>query len=93
MICWPPVMPWEPALITTGFCLRSLARSAEVMTIATAPSDSWQQSSKCSGSQIQREAWCSSSVIGLPWKNACGLVAAKSRTATATRPKSSEVAP
>jgi hypothetical protein len=32
-------------------------------------------------------------VIGLPWKKAAGLVAAKSRTATLIRPKSSLVAP
>jgi hypothetical protein len=36
---------------------KSRARSAEVITIATAPSLSWQQSSRRSGSQIQREAW------------------------------------
>ena len=64
-----------------------------VTTIATAPSLSWQQSSSRSGSAIIREAWWSSSVIGLPKKNAFGLVAACRRSATATTPKSAEVAP
>ena len=40
-----------------------------------------------------REAWWSSSVIGRPWNHAFGLVAACLRSATATRPKSSLVAP
>ena len=72
---------------------RFLARSAEVMTSATPPSDSWQQSSRRSGSAIHREFWCSSSVIGLPWKKALGLFAACRRSATAMRPKSALVAP
>ena len=42
------------------------ARSAEVITRATEPSVSWQQSkSRMAGSAIHREAWCSSNVIGL----------------------------
>ena len=40
-----------------------------------------------------RLAWWSSSVMGRPWKNAAGLFAAWRRSATAMRPKSSEVAP
>ena len=48
-----------------------------VMTRATAPSVSWQQSNRrMHGSAIQRDAWWSSSVIGLPKKWALGFVAA-----------------
>jgi len=57
--------PCDAARITAGFCLRSRARSGVVTTIATPPSLSWQQSRRRStGSTIQRELWCSSSVIG-----------------------------
>ncbi|CKS29864.1 Uncharacterised protein [Mycobacterium tuberculosis] len=52
--------------MTTGRCLRSRARAADVTTIATAPSVSWQQSSSRSGSAIHLEFWWSSMVIGLP---------------------------
>jgi hypothetical protein len=47
-----------------GRFFRSFARSAEVTTIATAPSVSWQQSSSRNGSAIHREFWWSSIVIG-----------------------------
>jgi hypothetical protein len=50
--------------MTTGRCFRSLARSTDVTTIATAPSVSWQQSSNRSGSAIHREFCLSSMVIG-----------------------------
>ncbi len=40
-----------------------------------------------------REAWWSASVMGRPWNQAAGLPAAWRRSATATRPKSSLVAP
>ena len=81
------------ARIMAGFCFRSRARSALTTTNATAPSLSWQQSSRRSGSTIQRERWWSSSVIGLPWNQALGLLAAWRRQATEMRPKSSVVAP
>ena len=85
--------PCAAAEMYAGVVARSAARSADTMTNAWPPSVSWQQSSRCSGSTIIREAWWSSSVIGLPKKNASGLVAACRRSATATRPKSSDVAP
>ncbi len=54
------------AAVMTAAAARGPGPLAEVMTRATAPSDSWQQSSRCNGSTIIREAWWSSMVIGLP---------------------------
>ena len=65
MSCWLPD-PWAAASITTGTCRRSRARSTLVTTIAWPPSVSWQQSKSRNGSTIQRDAWWSSRVIGLP---------------------------
>ncbi len=79
--------------MTTGGRGRSRARSTDVTTIAWAPSVSWQQSSNRNGSTIHREAACSASVIGLPWKYAAGFVAAYFRSTTATRPNASGVSP
>ena len=93
MTNWSVPEPCAAAVMYAGTCGRSFARSAETITNAWPPSVSWQQSSRCSGSTIIREAWWSSRVIGLPKKKASGLVAACRRSATATRPKSSEVAP
>ena len=56
--------------MTAAGWARSAARSAETTTSATAPSLSWQQSSRRSGSAIIREDWWSSIVIGRPKKNA-----------------------
>jgi hypothetical protein len=51
--------------MATGNCKRSSARSRLVMTTATDPSVSWQQSNRwMHGSTIHREAWWSSNVIG-----------------------------
>ena len=58
-------LPCAAPMIHTGPCLVSFARSAAVTITAHAPSLSMQQSSRCSGSAIIREAWWSSSVIGL----------------------------
>ncbi len=92
-MCWSRPEPCAAPTTYAGLCGRSRARSAETTTSACPPSVSWQQSSRCSGSAIQRDSWCSASVIGRPWNHACGLVAACARSITATRPKSSEVAP
>ena len=52
-------------MIQAGGWRRSRARSARVTITAHAPSLSMQQSKSRSGSAIIREAWWSSSVIGL----------------------------
>ena len=65
MTYWSAPLPCAAAATTAGGWRRSRARSTEVTTSATAPSLSWQQSSRCSGSTIIREAWWSSRVIGL----------------------------
>ena len=70
MTYWSAPLPCAAAAMTAGVWRRSRARSTEVTTRATAPSLSWQQSSRCSGSTIIREAWWSSRVIGFSKKNA-----------------------
>ncbi len=56
-----------------GCARRSRARSGVVTTIAAAPSFSGQQSYRWSGSAIQRDAWYSSRVSGVPNLIARGL--------------------
>src|SRR3954449_2784923 len=68
---------------------RSLARSLLVTISAWPPSVSWQQSSSRSGSTIQREAAWSARVMGRPWNQAAGFVAAYFRPRTATCPNAS----
>ena len=65
MSCWAPE-PWAAPRMTAGAVGQSRARSRLVTTMAWPPSDSWQQSSRRSGSTIQRDAWWSSKVMGLP---------------------------
>src|SRR3977135_3954416 len=50
VISWCGPAPWAAAWMTTGGWASERARSAEVTTMATPPSDSWQPSSRCSGS-------------------------------------------
>ena len=75
-----------------GFWRRSRARSAEVMTHASDPSDSRQQSKRHMGSAIIRAARYSSIVSGLRI-SAIGFCSACLRTATAAAPKCSRFTP
>ena len=52
-----PGAAWPKPSRYTGGWRRSRARSADVTITATAPFETRQQSSRCSGSTIQRDAW------------------------------------
>jgi len=78
--------------MSTAPALASLARSREVTISATPPSLIRQQSSRCSGSTIQRELWWSAMVIGSRI-TAFGLSEALRRPFTATQPSCSLVVP
>ena len=81
-------MPWT----YTGGCGMSFASSGGLTITATAPFETRQQSSRCSGSTIQREAWYSSSVSGSRIF-ACGFIVAQERSAMAIAPSWSCVVP
>ena len=70
----------------TGVWRRSAARSGVVTMSAAAPSDSMQQSNSRSGSQISRDAWCSSTVISVR-NRASGLFTALRRALIDTSAK------
>src|SRR5438874_1216104 len=70
----------------------SRARSALVTSTTAAPSETRQQSKRCSGSTTNRDAWWSSSVSG-DRMMAAGLSAACLRNAIGTAPSSALVAP
>ena len=57
--------PSATPITTTGRCCMSRARSGALITTAAPPSLSRLQSSSRSGSEIMRDAWWSSTVIGL----------------------------
>src|SRR6266567_2724237 len=62
IVLWVCASPWPS--IHTGALRVCLARAAEATTIAPPPSVTRQQSSRCSGSEIQREFSTSSIVMG-----------------------------
>ena len=67
-------------------------RSSEVSTTAPPPSEMMQQSSRCSGDEITRDASTSSTVIGSRYL-ACGFMAACRRMVTAISASCSLVVP
>ena len=76
----------------TGGCGISFARSGGLTMTATAPFETRQQSSRCNGSTIQREAWYSSSVSGSRIF-ARAFMVAHARSATAIAPNWSWLVP
>ena len=79
-------------MIQAGGLRSERARSAVVTITAQPPSLSMQQSSRCSGSAIMRDAWWSATVIGLRII-ARGFIDPCVRSATATAPNCSLVQP
>ncbi len=79
-------------MMYAGRCCRSRARSADVTITQVALSVSRQQSSRCSGSQIQRELTTSCTVTRF-FSNAFGLFEACLLCACFTCATCSEVVP